>query len=66
MSGTKHAPPTDATMAAAHLAIAKAALAAALLRGDPQPCSRDEIDELTRSLSLAATRCTPAHVQVWP
>ena len=48
----------------AQLAIAKATLTAVLLRPDPEPCSRDDIDEFTRLLALAATRCSPAHVQV--
>ena len=53
-----------AAAAAAQLAIAKASLTAVLLRPDPTPCSRADIDEFTRQLALTAARCSPANVQV--
>ncbi|CAK7240582.1 MAG: hypothetical protein STHCBS139747_002026 [Sporothrix thermara] len=52
-----------AAAAAAQLAIAKASLTAVLLRPDPTPCSRADIDEFTRQLALTAARCSPANVQ---
>ncbi|CAK7265286.1 hypothetical protein SEPCBS119000_001434 [Sporothrix epigloea] len=52
-----------ATTAAAELAIAKASLAAVLLRPDPVSCSRTEIDEYARQLATTAARCSPANVQ---
>ncbi|CAK7224299.1 hypothetical protein SCUCBS95973_005470 [Sporothrix curviconia] len=52
-----------ATSAAAELAIAKASLTAVLLRPDPAPCPRADIDEFARQLTLTAARCSPANVQ---
>ncbi|ERS95627.1 uncharacterized protein SPSK_02287 [Sporothrix schenckii 1099-18] len=48
---------------AAQLAIATASLTAVLLRPDPAPCSRADIDEFAGLLALTAARCSPANVQ---
>ncbi|KIH95030.1 hypothetical protein SPBR_03434 [Sporothrix brasiliensis 5110] len=50
---------------AAQLAIATASLTAVLLRPDPAPCSRPDIDEFAGLLALTAARCSPANVQHW-
>lgn len=50
--------------AAAKLAIAKAKLSAALLRADPEACTRDDIDTFDALLSSVTTRCSPANIQV--
>lgn len=56
-------------MATAQLTIAKASLLAALLKPDASAdlpsCSRDDIEQFHGLLSAAATRCSPANVQVW-
>ncbi|CAK7219139.1 hypothetical protein SEUCBS140593_003790 [Sporothrix eucalyptigena] len=49
--------------AAAQLAIAKASLTAVLLRPDPAPCARADIDEFAGLLALTAVRCSNANVQ---
>lgn len=49
---------------AAQLAIAKVSLTAVLLRPDPAPCPRADIDEFAGLLALTAARCSPANVQV--
>ncbi|KAI9667080.1 MAG: hypothetical protein M1831_001257 [Alyxoria varia] len=50
-------------MASHSVAIAKASLAAGLLRPDPSSVSRDEITKLHTKLDDAITKCTPANIQ---
>ncbi|KAK5018154.1 hypothetical protein LTR39_001145 [Cryomyces antarcticus] len=50
-------------MAAHHIAIAKASLAASLLRPDPTPVPRDEITRFHALLESALTQCSPPNVQ---
>ncbi|KAA8905849.1 hypothetical protein FN846DRAFT_778682, partial [Sphaerosporella brunnea] len=45
------------------IAIAKASLAACLLRADPVPISRDEISNFHNLLEKALTVCSPANIQ---
>lgn len=51
-------------MAAHQVAIAKASLAAALLRPDPVSVGRDEIGRFHTHLEQALSKCTPSNVQV--
>ncbi|KAL8827786.1 MAG: hypothetical protein Q9191_002975 [Dirinaria sp. TL-2023a] len=50
-------------MAAHSLAIAKASLAAGMLRPDPVPVSRNEVANFHTLLESVCMRCTPANVQ---
>ncbi|KAL2863314.1 RNA polymerase II-binding domain-containing protein [Aspergillus lucknowensis] len=50
-------------MASHQVAIAKASLAAGLLRPDPTSVSRDQITTLHNSLDRALSRCSPANIQ---
>ncbi|KAI9370759.1 hypothetical protein BJX61DRAFT_73079 [Aspergillus egyptiacus] len=50
-------------MASHQVAIAKASLAAGLLRPDPSSVSRDEITALHNNLDRALTHCSPANIQ---
>ena len=50
---------------ASHLvAIAKASLAASLLRADPVPVSRDDMNNFHALLDVALNQCSPANIQV--
>lgn len=51
-------------MAAHSLAIAKASLAAGMMRPDPVPVLRTEVSRFHTLLESLCTRCTPANVQV--
>ncbi len=51
-------------MASHRLAIAKASLAAGLLRPDPTSLSRDDIAAFHRLLDAAILSCSPRNVQV--
>jgi hypothetical protein len=53
-----------ATPASHQVAIARASLAAALLRADPTPISRDEIAGFHSLLENALNKCSVANVQV--
>ncbi|KAI5867178.1 hypothetical protein GGS23DRAFT_612279 [Durotheca rogersii] len=50
-------------MASPQLAIARVSFSAVLLRPDPTPCSRPEIDEFLQLLDATISRCTPPNVQ---
>ncbi|KAL4994170.1 hypothetical protein BDV10DRAFT_10676 [Aspergillus recurvatus] len=50
-------------MASHQVAIAKASLAAGLLRPDPNSVSRDEITTLHTTLDRALSHCSPANIQ---
>ena len=52
------------TMASPQLAIAKATLVAVLLRPDPAPCPRSEMDDFFGLVDATIARCSPANVQV--
>lgn len=51
-------------MASHQVAIAKASLAAGLLRPDPTSVARDDITALHTSLDRALSHCSPANIQV--
>ncbi|KAL7625535.1 hypothetical protein AAE478_004755 [Parahypoxylon ruwenzoriense] len=50
-------------MASPQLAIARVSFSAVLLRSDPTPCSRGEIDEFLQLLDATISRCTLPNVQ---
>ncbi|KAI1326870.1 hypothetical protein F5Y16DRAFT_373681 [Xylariaceae sp. FL0255] len=50
-------------MASPQAAIAKAAFSAVLLRSDPVPCSRSQIDEFFAQLDAAVLRCSSENIQ---
>lgn len=52
------------SMASHQVAIAKASLAAGLLRPDPTSVARDEITALHTSLDRALAHCSRANIQV--
>lgn len=52
-------------MAHPDLVIAKASLLAALLKPDPEACTRSDFDQLYQLLTDAINRCSPGNVQVW-
>ena len=52
-------------MASHQVAIAKASLAAALLRPDPTSVARDDISHFHTLLDRAITECSAANIQVW-
>ena len=51
-------------MASHHLAIAKASLAAAMMRPDPTPIARDDITQLHTLLESTLEQCSPVNIQV--
>ncbi|RYO89586.1 hypothetical protein DL766_009062 [Monosporascus sp. MC13-8B] len=50
-------------MASPHLDIAKVSFSAVLLRPDPTPCSRSDLDEFIRLVDATVSRCSPSNVQ---
>ena len=51
-------------MTAHSLAIAKASLAAGMMRPDPAPVARAEVAQLHDLLEASMSQCTPANVEV--
>lgn len=51
-------------MASHHLAIAKASLAAAMMRPDPTPVARDGVAQLHSLLEAALEQCSSINIQV--
>ncbi|RYP11775.1 hypothetical protein DL765_007617 [Monosporascus sp. GIB2] len=50
-------------MASPQLDIAKVSFSAVLLRPDPTPCSRSDLDEFIRLVDATVSRCSPSNVQ---
>lgn len=51
-------------MTAHSLAIAKASLAAGMMRPDPAPVTRAEVGQLHETLEASLSRCTAANIEV--
>ena len=51
-------------MASPQLDIAKVSFSAVLLRPDPTPCSRGDLDEFLALVDATVSRCSPPNVQV--